>query len=249
MIYDPMSGALYSDNGEFLKTVRCPLALKPHQLEFLGYDTDDKYCQHCKRSITCLDNLSDQEVRSSLLQDPTLCVFATKFAKNITFLSSTPRSPSNFFDLPIIITLRNLPAMKSAQQKGFRLIFRDTGEDTSNGEEKYILYQNKHTGALWWSSDYRRSAPEPEALHAENDWGIVRDWFFARSDRQFPLAAYAIPKNIAAGERVFIEDLIEDSFSETWNQGNSERRKSSGATWTGEDLLIDSPDDLAMNVG
>lgn len=249
MIYNPMSGALYSDNGDFLKSVRCPLALKPHQLKALGHHTDDRYCQHCKKSIQCLDNLSDQEVRASLSKDPTLCVFATKLAKNIVFLSQAGHSSSNFLDLPIILTLRNLPAMESAQKKGFRLVFKDTGEDTNNGEEKYVLYQNRRTGALWWSSDYRNSRPEAEGASSDYDWEIVRSWFFARSDRPFPLAAYAVPQNIEPGERVFVEDLIEDSFSEIWNQGNAERRKSGSATWTGKDLVIDPPDNISMMVG
>lgn len=139
--------------------------------------------------------------------------------------------------------------MESAQQKGFRLVFKDTGEDTSNGEEKYILYQNRRTGALWWGSDYRNSGPGAEDALPDHDWVVVHKWFFARSDRQFPLAAYAVPQNIAVGERVFIEDLIEDSFSEIWNQGNAERRKSGSATWTGEDLVIDPPDNFSMMVG
>jgi hypothetical protein len=79
-----------------------------------------------------------------------------------------------------------------------------------------------------------------------SDWALIRDWFFARPDRPFPLAAYAVPKNLYIGTRVFLEDLIEDSFQAIWNQGNAQRRIKSPARWNGKDLIIDPPEEPMM---
>ena len=35
-----------------------------------------------------------------------------------------------------------------------------------------------------------------------------------------PFAAYLIPRDLKAGERVFVEDLIEDFVGGEWNQGD-----------------------------
>jgi len=52
------------------------------------------------------------------------------------------------------------------------------------------------------------------------------------------LAAYLIPKDIQIGERVFIEDLIEDYVGASWNQGDTFRLESCDAIWNGKDLEI-----------
>jgi hypothetical protein len=67
----------------------------------------------------------------------------------------------------------------------------------------------------------------------------VRPWFYARRDLQFPLAAYAIPKHLVPGTRVFLPDIIEEVKHVFWNQGNAQRVLSTSATRNGKDLEID----------
>lgn len=139
--------------------------------------------------------------------------------------------------------------MAAAQANGFLILFKDATPPHAFGEDKYIVLKQKNTGEIWWSSDYRISlfdkaiadgAKDFDAYRDEN-WEIIRPWFYARRNQPFPLAAYAIPKSLLPGTKVFIPDLIEDVGFVFWNQGNAQKLISATATWTGNDLDIDIP--------
>lgn len=244
MIFDPQTNSLYSDKGEFIKTVYCPMSLRPEQLRLMD-GKRDRYCLECKTEIKCIDLLSDEDVKSAAAEDKGICIFSTPEARNIVFLRQTGEMEENHEHLPVITTLRNLPAMDYAAACGLKLVFRNVSPENAFGSHKYIVFQNTKTGRLWWSGDYRRCFPEnASTLYVSEDqgrWTEVRKWFWVRSDRPFPLAAYAIPKTLEPGEKVFIEELIEDRSVELWNQGDSSRVQSCYGVWTGSDLIPTIP--------
>jgi hypothetical protein len=245
MIFDPLSGALYADDGSFLKTVYCPLALSPEKLSVDGESSKDRFCNACKKTVICIDQLTDKQVNSAVSSDPLACVFATPSARNITFLKPIGMAFENGIEIdPLIRSVRSLEAMNDAQIKGYKLVFRRTGEDYSFGDFKFILFQNNKTGALWWSGDFRDSQPPGSSHHehkspeADNEWTLIQGWCNLRPDRPFPLGAYLIPKNLTVNTRVFLEDVIEEIPLEYWNQGNAFRLVSSQAYWNGTDVTI-----------
>lgn len=247
MIFDQISGALYSDRGDFIKTVYCPFSLSEIQLAQLPSSTRDRACDHCNKTVHSIDDLSDSEVMEKINQDNSLCVFATTKAKNITFLQPIGVRATNSNNLPVIRSLRSLEAMQSSIVNGETLIFSDTGDRSSFGKEKFIVYQHKETKNLRWSNDYRSSKPLNENGEPDlTEWTLVRDWFFVRPDRPFPLGAYVIPQGLEPGSRVFVEDVIEDYLQETGSQGSAERRVSCTATWNGKTLEMDPPEDLMI---
>jgi hypothetical protein len=243
MIFDQLTNALYADDGVFLKTVHCPRSIRAEQLARFSSDTPDRFCNYCKKTVRCIDDLTDKDVQSDLAKDESLCVFATPKAQNIVFLQPIGSKPEKRSGLPVVQTMRSLEAMADAQASGFNLVFKSTGNESAFGERKYLLYQHKSTGRLWWSGDYRDSIPPSENLNVSDtsDWVLVRDWFFVRPDRPFPIAAYAVPKDIKLGTRVYLEDLIEDVLQLIWNQGDSVRLVSTEATWNGVDFEFDEP--------
>lgn len=193
MIFDPITSALYDDTGKFLKTVFCPLALHPEQLRELNSSARERYCSFCRKNVLSLDALSDEEVRTAVSNDPNLCVFASPSARNIRFLTQ----PNGFRmgnpqGLPVITSLRSLPTMQHAASLGYRLVFRDVGQAPDFGDSKYIVYQDSHGGELWWSGDLREGFPSPQDDGEKRDYRLIRNWFYARSDRPFPLGAYAV---------------------------------------------------------
>ena len=243
MIFDPLTNALYDDTGKFLKTVFCPLSLRPEQLHEFRSTDRVRYCSLCRKDVMSLDNLSDDEVKNAVASDPSLCVFATPGARNIRFLSqSSGFRIGNPEGLPVIISLRSLPTMQLAAGSGFRLVFRDVGQAPSFGESKYIVYQDSITGRIWWSGDLRDGFPTPQLDGTRHDYRLIRNWFYARSDRPFPLGAYAVAPSITPGQRVYIEDVLEDISVKWWNQGNSHRLTSCFAAWNGSDLQLDVPE-------
>lgn len=253
MIYDAHSSALYADDGTFLHTVYCPMALTPDQLDALYPDSGDRHCHQCKRRIHRLDGLSDEQAKTLFRDDPQACIFSTVKARNIVFLHRREQREGNREGLPVIRTARHLPAMKAAYRKGFRLLLRDVGTAPQEGERKYIVYQHQHTGEIWWSSDLRDTRPlDFVSEQDEEPWLLIKDWFYARSDQPFPLAAYLIPRDLPPYASVFVEDVIEDKRIRMWNQGDSNRVHASEAYWTGADLhlgMFDSDPEPCVSVG
>ncbi|MCC5278490.1 hypothetical protein LMP50_13995, partial [Staphylococcus aureus] len=70
MIYDAHSSALYADDGTFLHTVYCPMALTPDQRDALYPDSADRHCHQCKRRIQSLDGLNDVQAKALFRADP-----------------------------------------------------------------------------------------------------------------------------------------------------------------------------------
>lgn len=239
MIYDVTTSALYADDGTFLHTVHCPMALTPDQLEAIYPDSTDRHCRQCKRRIFDLDRMSDVLAKALFLDDPHACVFSTGRARHIVFLHHREQREGNARGLPVIRTARNLQMMQAASRQGFRPLLRDAAPAPEEGEFKYIVYQHQDTGEIWWSGDRRDFHPLDHPLAADDDpWVLVKDWFFVRADQPFPLAAYLIPRDLPDYTPVFVEDVIEDWRELTWNQGNSRRIHATEAMWTGQFLML-----------
>lgn len=250
MIFDSKTGALFADDGRFVKTVRCPLALRSEQLSLLAEGAPDRFCHSCEKTIRNIDDWTDEQIQSAAEHDRQLCVFATPRAKHIVFLGSAGANYSydeivriEGKDLVRIQTMRSLEAMADAEERGFELVFGDTGIDNDYGDVKYIVYRNRATGKLLWSTDFRSTFVPSESSGEAGSVGLelLKGWFWARTDRPFPMAAYAVPKELTIGSRVYLEDLIEDVLWESWNQGNSERIISWSATWNGQRFDVDAP--------
>ncbi|ANQ84140.1 hypothetical protein dqs_1076 [Azoarcus olearius] len=239
MIFDAASGALYGSDGKFIKTVDCPLALRPEQLKTLDPLNRDRFCESCRKTIRCIDTWSDEEVRVAVEEDKTLCIFATSKARNVVFLERIGFRAENSLGLPVVSSVRSLSAMQMAIACGHELMFMNVGAALVDGDNHYRVLRHKETGRLWWSCDYRMNWPDEIEDGPEATWGVVRDWFFVRSDRPFPLAAYVLPKGISAGDHVFIEDVIEDWAVAVRTQGDRNRVVSACAVWNGGSFEID----------
>ena len=64
------------------------------------------------------------------------------------------------------------------------------------------------------------------------------------------IAAYLLPPDIKKGERVWLEDVIEDIVAKSWNQGVTSRLHAAKAIWNGEDFEIQfKPKDVIRIIG
>jgi len=87
-----------------------------------------------------------------------------------------------------------------------------------------------------WIGDYRSE----DRLSERQGYELALDWFYYDPyPVSVPFAAYLIPKDLAPGTRVWVEDLIENLVGECWNQGDVYRLEKAEAVWTGKDLVID----------
>jgi hypothetical protein len=140
----------------------------------------------------------------------------------------------NIKELRVIKTARRVEDINIAAKLGFRPLIKQI-KPSKKIRSKYAVIQNKKTGEIQTIGDYRIGRTGGD----ESDYEIVIDWTYHYPYKfDLPYAAYLIPKDIKPGERVFIEDLIEDFVGMRWNQGNTYRLESCEAIWNGSDLEI-----------
>ncbi len=133
--------------------------------------------------------------------------------------------------LRVIKTARDKGSINKAAKNGLKPLIKKV-EPSDEIRSKYSLLQNKETGEIKIIGDYRMGFPSKE-------FETVIDWtYYYPHSFKSPFAAYLIPKDIIIGERVFIEDLIEDYIGATWNQGDTFRLENCEAIWNGSDLEI-----------
>lgn len=140
-------------------------------------------------------------------------------------------SENNPHHLRVIKTARTERAINQAAICGLRPLVKKV-EASPDIRSKFAVWQNKETGEIEVSGDFR-------SRYSPDDWDQVIDWSYYYPDPfANPFAAYLLPEDLEVGERVFLEDLIEDLVGMVWNQGNAYRLKSAEAIWTGHDFEI-----------
>ena len=136
----------------------------------------------------------------------------------------------NVNGLRIIKTARDEESINTAARNGFFPLLRRV-EKSDEIRSKYAILQNRKTGEIEVIGDFRG--------FGSNDYEmIIYFTFYYPHNFPSPFAAYLIPRDIKVGERVFLEDLIEDYIGASWNQGDTYRLESCEAFWNGKDLDI-----------
>ena len=136
--------------------------------------------------------------------------------------------------LRIIYTARNEEDINKAAIDGFTPLVKHVVAAFPQIKSKYAVFQNKKTNEIVVCGDYRDG-------YYKNDenYKTVIDWTFHYPYHfESPYAAYLIPEDIEIGEKVFLDDVIEDIVAGCWNQGNAWRLKESEAIWDGKDFEI-----------
>ncbi|MGI8738173.1 MAG: hypothetical protein ACR2KU_00525 [Gammaproteobacteria bacterium] len=105
-------------------------------------------------------------------------------------------------------------------------------EKSDEIRSKYSVLQNKEIGEIEVIGDFRAGV-------RRRGYEVAIDFTFYYPDNfPSPFAAYLVPRDIEIGERVFIEDLIQDYIGASWNQGDRYRLKGCEAVWNGKDFDI-----------
>jgi hypothetical protein len=136
--------------------------------------------------------------------------------------------------LRVIKTARDKDRINKAANSGFKPLIKKV-EPSDKIRSKYSVVQNKKTGEIEIVGDYRGGFYAGD----NSDFETVINWtFYYPHSFKSPFAAYLIPNDITVGERVFIEDLIEDYIGASWGQGDTYRLESCEAIWNGTDIEI-----------
>jgi hypothetical protein len=256
MIYITETRRLYTDEGEFIKDVHCPLATQLARTVSAAEPERSFRCMHCKTEVKNLAYLSDKQALEAAQQNPDVCFFASQAAKNVVHISR----PKPFFILrdpelrekvkgpspiPVVRTARTLEDMNFAAANGFRLLFFQAG---SGKDLRDIMgvYRDRITGKLHLCNDQRiagfinwnNSKDNPtRQVHAHEEF-VLPMFSFCPQGPASPIAAYLLPPGLPDNTEVFVEDIIEDLVKD-YPQGSRFRTEYWFAIWTGQDLVFE----------
>jgi hypothetical protein len=138
--------------------------------------------------------------------------------------------PNNPKHLRVIETARTEKTINKAARDGFRPLVKPV----MPGEEiQFVIavLQHKQTGEIHLSGDMRDF---PDSDHEM----VIPYMSYYPYKFPTPYAAYLLPADLAEGERVWLEDVIEDIVAVWGNQGYRPRLKHAEATWTGNEFII-----------
>ena len=140
--------------------------------------------------------------------------------------------------LRVIHTGRNLEAINRAVEEGFFPLVKEL-KPSDKLYSTYCVFRNRKTneietaeaedGYVQYGKRYK---------YSQADWDMVISYSkYYPYKFPGPFAAYLIPSDIAIGERVIIEDLIEDYYGGTFWSHNI-RLETLEAVWDGSDLVV-----------
>lgn len=147
----------------------------------------------------------------------------------------------------VVQTARTEAAINEAAQNGFWPLVKPVVPDLKI-RSKIAVFQNKTTGTIVTSSDYRGG---PEGSGPVESTMVIKYMFYYPHSFPRPFAAYLLPPDLKVGECVWLEDLIEDIIGDRWNQGDVIRLKAAPAIWDGTDfdILFETKSDAHEWVG
>lgn len=139
-----------------------------------------------------------------------------------------PREP-----VRTIRTARTEAEINRAAREGYFPLLKKV-KRSKKIHSKFAVRQSSKTGEIEVIGDFRGGSADLE------DAKMVIDFTsYYPHNWPSPFAAYLLPPDLKKGERVFLEDLIEDHVQSRWNQGDAFRLMSCHATWNGEDFVLD----------
>ena len=231
-VYDEKTSSLYAPDGTYLKKVFCPKALNWNQLTAGPGESRWKNCESCEEKVIDLDVADvDTVINECGNEWKSICIHASSKSNNVIFLKDKDAPPPatelelNEDGLPVIKTVRSIEDINRAVGLGYWPDVRLIEYDTSELSSKIAIGQDRETGKIDVSGDYRSGFGSSNSN--ESKWvEVIPFHTYYQYYQADPIAAYLIPCDMQDGTVVLVEDPIEDIVGWRWNQGNSGRAMS-----------------------
>lgn len=257
MKFNLATNELLTQSGKLIKRMECPL----------NKDWDDllplrepcaylkRRCSACNRTVLNITFETEEAILAVVEYDPEVCLYINTDDRDVELIASDKplRNPRSFCvnnqtedGEHIIRTARTIDEMKYAEENGLKLLVKrihPSPEIYSNLGVKF----NKDSGRHIFSGDLR-GLPITLGDQEPTESYPIRLFRYYPYNFPAPIAAYIIPDNLEAGERVFLVDLIEDFIGSKWNQGPSSRLSSCSAVWNGSDFDVEWDNSMAGEI-
>lgn len=73
MKFNPISNDLFTNDGDFIKKLNCPLKIEWETLKG-NFENSNRRCGICERDIIDTNHLNDSEIISIILDNPNTCL-------------------------------------------------------------------------------------------------------------------------------------------------------------------------------
>jgi len=86
MKFNPITKAIYTNDGKFVKHLSCPLSKKWDSL--LSLETDNKrFCKACDHEVMDSSKLNDEELAEMVKHNPNACLKIDINQENLTIIT------------------------------------------------------------------------------------------------------------------------------------------------------------------
>lgn len=86
MKFNPKTKSLYTDSGELVKRLHCPLRMQWEQLHPNRINTH-RMCTVCERTVFDTAGMTDAELLAKVQIDPLICLSVTARQANVTIIT------------------------------------------------------------------------------------------------------------------------------------------------------------------
>lgn len=255
---------LETDDGELIKEFDCPLEKRWEDLlPWTNHWRDDeandqkRLCGACQKAVVNFQHYRESQIIALVEVNPEVCGYLTADHPDLTEIEGDLRDDrvvnqgTNHADTScirtrnatsgerVIKTARSLLHIQEAVEQGYRPYFVPN-VDTGRIKQKLTVLYDQKTRGLQISGDFRSWLPfDQDQIEAQFGKGAGIALHGDLDRAASPIAAYLLPHDIQEGERIFLEDLIEDRVGSSWNQGDTYRERSGFATWRGDQLELE----------
>ena len=239
MRFKKSTNELFTDNGVFIKKISCPLEDASTYLK-VNEVTKCTLCNKCHKEVVDISKLTDKEVLNIFEKDPETCVsFSISKEVNegrddLLIVGYKNYGKNNTEDLINISTARNVDEINKAVEQGYNIVLKMTDEIKDwifSSGYSYSLIKTEAGKYVEYTD------PRTKRWLGEKFETIISHKKYNDTSSEIHYAAYIVPKDLKKGDRVFLEDIIED-FPYHIHHGSS-RLKSWTAIFNGEDFDID----------
>ena len=84
--FNPISNTLFTDKGELIKELSCPLKKRWQELK-AGSATPHRSCPECDKQVLDTSRLSDSEILEQVKKDPSTCLSVRAGQTNVSIRS------------------------------------------------------------------------------------------------------------------------------------------------------------------
>jgi len=87
MKFNPGTKQLFTDSGELVKVLRCPMPMRWEQLTAEAGEPH-RSCAHCERRVLDTAVMSEEDVVAAVRADPSTCLCVRAGQPNLTLIAS-----------------------------------------------------------------------------------------------------------------------------------------------------------------